>query len=79
VTGQRHQLRVHMHALGLPLVNDGIYPTLTPEGADFSKPLQLLAKTLAFADPVTGEARHFESGLSLLPLSTWPIAENLPL
>ena len=79
VTGQRHQLRVHMHALGLPLVNDGIYPTLTPEGADFSKPLQLLAKTLAFTDPVTGEARHFESGLSLLPLSTWPTAETLPL
>jgi tRNA pseudouridine32 synthase/23S rRNA pseudouridine746 synthase len=70
VTGQRHQLRVHMHALGLPLVNDGIYPTLTPEGADFSKPLQLLAKTLAFTDPVTGEARHFESSLSLLPLDT---------
>mgnify|MGYP000108356927 CR=1 FL=1 len=79
VTGQRHQLRVHMHALGLPLVNDGIYPTLTPEGADFSKPLQLLARTLAFTDPVTGEARHFESSLSLLPLSTWSAAESLSL
>jgi tRNA pseudouridine32 synthase/23S rRNA pseudouridine746 synthase len=71
VTGQRHQLRVHMHALGLPLVHDGIYPTLTPEGStDTSKPLQLLAKTLAFTDPVTGEARQFHSGLSLLPLHT---------
>lgn len=71
VTGQRHQLRVHMHALGLPLVHDGIYPTLTPEGStDTSKPLQLLAKTLAFTDPVTGEARQFHSGLSLVPLQT---------
>lgn len=62
VTGQRHQLRVHMNALGLPIVNDGIYPTLTPEGsADYAHPLQLLAKTLAFTDPLTGEWLHFES------------------
>ena len=30
VTGQRHQLRVHMAALGLPLVGDGIYHTSRP-------------------------------------------------
>jgi len=62
ITGQRHQLRVHMLALGLPLLNDGLYPVLTPEGQqDFSKPLQLLAKQLEFTDPVSGQARHFES------------------
>lgn len=62
VTGQRHQLRVHMAALGLPMVGDGIYPTLTPEGsADYEKPLQLLAKSIAFTDPITGDARQFES------------------
>jgi len=71
VTGQRHQLRVHMHALGLPILNDGIYPTLTPEGSqDFSKPLQLLAKAIAFTDPVTGRAHHFESRFSLHALHT---------
>jgi tRNA pseudouridine32 synthase/23S rRNA pseudouridine746 synthase len=32
ITGKRHQLRVHMAALGLPIIGDGIYPTLTPEG-----------------------------------------------
>ncbi|WP_342617926.1 pseudouridine synthase [Rhodoferax sp. GW822-FHT02A01] len=80
VTGQRHQLRVHMHALGLPLVHDGIYPTLTPEGsADTSKPLQLLAKTLAFTDPVTGEPRHFTSGLSLLPLQDVAADHPVPI
>lgn len=69
VTGQRHQLRVHMAALGLPLLGDGIYPTLTPEGVqDYAKPLQLLAKTIAFTDPLTGEARHFSSQR---PLKTW--------
>lgn len=66
VTGQRHQLRVHMNALGLPILNDGIYPTLTPEGsADYSRPLQLLAKTMAFTDPLTGTRLEFESRQNL--------------
>ena len=62
VSGQRHQLRVHMLGLGLPILNDGLYPTLTPEGQmDYAHPLQLLAKRLEFTDPVSGEARQFES------------------
>jgi tRNA pseudouridine32 synthase/23S rRNA pseudouridine746 synthase len=70
VTGQRHQLRVHMNALGLPMVGDGIYPTLTPEGsADYSQPLQLLAKTIAFTDPITGQRCEFESRKQLRRLA----------
>jgi len=66
VTGKRHQLRVHMNALGIPILNDGIYPTLTPEQlvmteADYAKPLQLLAKRLEFVDPITKGERVFES------------------
>ena len=62
VTGKRHQLRVHMAALGVPIVGDGLYPTLTPEGQiDYAQPLQLLARSIEFIDPVTGEPRHFES------------------
>jgi tRNA pseudouridine32 synthase/23S rRNA pseudouridine746 synthase len=58
-----------MAALGLPLLGDGIYPVLTPEGsADYSKPLQLLAKSIAFADPVSGVALHFESQRALRSL-----------
>ena len=66
VTGQRHQLRVHMAALGLPMLGDGIYPTLTPEGVpNYARPLQLLAKTIAFTDPLSGEARKFSSARHL--------------
>ncbi len=67
VTGQRHQLRVHMLALGLPLLNDGLYPVLTPEGqVDYAQPLQLLAKELLFIDPVSAVQRQFKSQRSLL-------------
>jgi tRNA pseudouridine32 synthase/23S rRNA pseudouridine746 synthase len=68
VTGQRHQLRVQMAALGIPIVNDQIYPCHTPEvpQPDYSKPLQLLAKSLSFTDPVSGELRQFESKRTLL-------------
>lgn len=62
VTGKRHQLRVHMNALGLPIVGDGIYPVLTPEGQiDYDHPLQLLAKSIEWLDPITHEVRRFES------------------
>lgn len=70
VTGQRHQLRVHMNALGLPIWGDGIYPVLTPEGADYARPLQLLAQSIAFTDPLSGQPRHFESQLQLSELDT---------
>ncbi len=66
ITGKRHQLRVHMAALGLPLRNDAFYPVVNdpPEG-DYSRPLQLLAKSLAFVDPLTQQPRAFESGQRL--------------
>jgi tRNA pseudouridine32 synthase / 23S rRNA pseudouridine746 synthase len=66
VTGKRHQLRVHMHALGIPILGDGIYPVLTPEGQiDYDNPLQLLAKSIEWVDPISKEARRFESQQTL--------------
>ncbi len=66
ITGKTHQLRLHMQALGMPLLNDVYYPTLLPRAADdYSRPLQLLAKKLCFIDPVTQQARVFNSDLDL--------------
>jgi tRNA pseudouridine32 synthase/23S rRNA pseudouridine746 synthase len=66
VTGKTHQLRLHMQALGWPLLHDKYYPTLQPKTADhFSRPLQLLAKELRFVDPVTQQSRVFTSNTDL--------------
>jgi tRNA pseudouridine32 synthase/23S rRNA pseudouridine746 synthase len=69
-TGKMHQLRVHMNSLGIPILNDRFYPEALPAAADdFSAPLQLLARSLAFTDPMSGEARFFESNFKLQEIS----------
>ena len=66
VTGKKHQLRVHMNALGLPILHDRMYPPVAETLDDnYSLPLQLLAKSIGFLDPMTGEPRRFESQLTL--------------
>lgn len=65
VTGRKHQLRVHMAALGAPILGDHVYPDLRDEPPDFSEPLRLLARELHFVDPVTGQDRSFLSKRSL--------------
>jgi tRNA pseudouridine32 synthase / 23S rRNA pseudouridine746 synthase len=65
-TGRKHQLRVHMAALGAPILNDPLYPQLVaPQTDDLERPLKLLARSLAFTDPLNGSTRFFESALSL--------------
>ena len=61
-TGRKHQLRLHMASLGAPIANDGFYPVALPcKGDDFSAPLKLLARSIAFADPLSGAWRAFSS------------------
>jgi tRNA pseudouridine32 synthase/23S rRNA pseudouridine746 synthase len=64
LTGKKHQLRLHLAALGIPIVNDRLYPNYArglDNEDDFFRPLKLLAKSIAFEDPLTGQERYFES------------------
>ncbi|WP_024676615.1 pseudouridine synthase [Pseudomonas syringae] len=66
VTGKKHQLRVHMAALGAAICNDPFYPDALKDPLDdYRHPLKLLAKSLRFTDPLSGEPRQFESLLKL--------------
>ncbi|MGW1890875.1 RluA family pseudouridine synthase [Streptomyces sp. NPDC002004] len=78
LTGRTHQLRVHMNALGLPILGDPVYPTVAdpvPDG-DFRRPLQLLARLLEFTDPVTGRAHRFVSDRVLGAWSAYDVWDS---
>lgn len=66
VTGKKHQLRVHMAALGASICNDPFYPEVIKDAEDdYAKPLKLLAQGVRFIDPVSGQERSFRSQITL--------------
>ena len=72
-TGRLHQLRVHLSSLGIPILGDRRYPQLLPEAPDDpALPLQLLAREVAFTDPLSGRPRRF---VTRRTLSEAPIAD----
>ncbi|MFC8920162.1 RluA family pseudouridine synthase [Streptomyces sp. NPDC057116] len=65
-TGQTHQLRVHMARLGVPILDDPLYPVVREDGPeDYTRPLRLLARALEFTDPLTGAPMRFTTRLTL--------------
>jgi len=76
VTGRKHQLRVHMAALGAPILDDPFYPRLRERGGDdHARPLQLFASGLSFDDPLTGAARRFSRPMAP---ATSPVDRAMP-
>ncbi len=67
-SGKKHQIRVHMAAIGFPIVGDRLYPDVREikDSAAGDLPLQLLAHRLAFPDPLNGVFRHFQSARALV-------------
>jgi tRNA pseudouridine32 synthase/23S rRNA pseudouridine746 synthase len=66
LTGRKHQLRLHMASIGIPIVNDAFYPDALPcKADDVSSPLKLLARSVRFIDPLSGVERCFTSALTL--------------
>ncbi len=59
VTGRSHQLRVHMLALGHPILGDRLYAH--PSALGLSKRLQLHAQHITFKQPTTGEQLNFSA------------------
>lgn len=60
-TGRTHQIRVHMKAIGHPLLGDPVYG---PAKSMFGLDKQMLhAKVLGFKHPLTGEMMYFENEL----------------
>lgn len=65
-TGRKHQLRLHLSSLGIPILNDAFYPVTLPSGPDdYANPLKLLARRICFLDPLSGDWREFSSQRSL--------------
>ena len=76
-TGKTHQLRLVLRTFGLPILNDPLYEELSDAALtdpaaplprppftgeeDFTRPMELTAKRLTFADPLSGERRVFSS------------------
>ena len=61
ITGRSHQLRVHMMALGMPIIGDEFYAS--PEVRAMSPRLLLHAAVLEFQHPVSGIGVRVESGV----------------
>jgi tRNA pseudouridine32 synthase/23S rRNA pseudouridine746 synthase len=58
LTGRSHQLRVHLQAIGHPILGDTLYAP--PEIAARAPRLLLHATELAFSHPVSGEWISFK-------------------
>jgi 23S rRNA pseudouridine1911/1915/1917 synthase len=64
-TGRTHQIRVHMHTLGCPVVGDALYgrPSADKQLPVLPQRQMLHAAHLSFSHPITGAALTFDAAL----------------
>lgn len=62
LTGRTHQIRVHMHSIGHPLLGDPIYAPNIKTSVHIPR-LMLHAYSLAFTHPTSGERMEFSASL----------------
>ncbi|HEY1466551.1 MAG TPA: RluA family pseudouridine synthase [Acidimicrobiales bacterium] len=75
-TGRTHQIRVHLAAIGHPVVADDLYGLHRPiPGTDLRRPF-LHARSLGFVHPGTGEHVSWSSGLPLELQSVLAVLED---
>jgi tRNA pseudouridine32 synthase / 23S rRNA pseudouridine746 synthase len=61
VTGRSHQLRVHLRAIGHPIVGDALYGNAMDDARLAAARLMLHASSIALRHPVSGEPMAFTS------------------
>ena len=71
-TGRTHQIRVHLHHKGTPIVGDPIYGKHSTN-ATLAGRLMLHAWKLSFIHPITGQRHHFEAPIppEFQPWGSW--------
>ncbi|MDC8832427.1 pseudouridine synthase [Alteromonas gilva] len=74
VTGRSHQLRVHMQAIGHPIMGDRLYAhSFNTNGATSLPRLQLHAETLILRHPRDNSWQRFCAAIPFLPLTPTPL------
>lgn len=71
VTGRTHQLRVHMAAMGCPIVGDGKYGGAAARIEGISPKLHLFCRAMRFAHPRTGRMMTLKAPLTGHMKETW--------
>ncbi|MFT3991153.1 MAG: RluA family pseudouridine synthase [Luteolibacter sp.] len=77
-TGRTHQIRVHLHHKGAPLVGDPIYGKPSKTATEVGR-LMLHAWRLSFEHPITGRKMQFESPIPPEYKPWLDLSGNLPL
>jgi len=61
LTGRTHQIRVHLHSIGCPVVGDGLYGRKALKGQEEAMRPMLHACRLGFIHPTRGKRVRFSS------------------